>query len=546
MSLEFFRLGLGNQWKVNGFRERAGGLYPGKPGLWRPLWLMNVIEVWELLITHGGHPSARLNYEKYAIIADRERPCPGAVGSDNLLLVGYKHLRQSWFSGISLAVPVKVIENYSASGGVGLLPRMEGRKKKDCKQGDGSEAVHVVVEWSVPGLKQVSFDPTGKSFIPVQLSRVPQDRILQLCAMRAARRTGHNGVQACSSSDPGENHGMEQRRLGTSGIVVSEICMGTMTFGTQADRDTSFRIMDHALEQGVDFYDCAELYPVPPSPELVGLTESWVGDWLATKPRDSVIIATKVAGAAHGWFNPPVRNDKAALDRNHIRKAVEGSLERLKTDYIDLYQVHWPDHGMRPEDTLGALDELVREGKVRAIGVSNEDSYGLMKSLWASEMSGFARYDTVQNNFSLNNRRFEDELSEVSRREKVSLLPYSPLAGGVLSGKYNGGRRPMGARFTDYMDATAPRQRAMAERFANERCLTSTARFMAIAEEAGVHPVTMAVAWSKQHDFVASTIVGATSVNQLEVIFDAAGLVLKREVLERIDQVSREIPYPMG
>ena len=354
------------------------------------------------------------------------------------------------------------------------------------------------------------------------------------------------GVQACPPHDPGETGGMEKRRLGASGIVVSEICMGTMTFGTQADRDSSFRIMDRALEKGIDFFDCAELYPVPPSSELVGLTERWVGEWLSTKPRDSIIIGTKVAGAAHGWFNPPVRNDKAALDRNHIRKAVEGSLERLKTDYIDLYQVHWPDHGMRPEDTLGALDELVGEGKVRAIGVSNEDSYGLMKSLWTSEKHGLTRFDTIQNNFSLNNRRFEDELSEVSRREKVSLLPYSPLAGGVLSGKYNEGQRPEGARFTQYMTSTAPRQRAMAERFANQRCLASTARFIAVAEEAGIDPVTMAIAWSKQHDFVASTIAGATNEDQLDVIFDAAGLILEDEVLAGIDEVSREIPYPMG
>ncbi len=339
---------------------------------------------------------------------------------------------------------------------------------------------------------------------------------------------------------------MQQRRLGTSGIVVSEICMGTMTFGTQAEKEMSFRIMDRAFEAGIDFYDSAELYPVPPTAGLVGRTEDWVGEWLATKPRDGVIIATKVAGAAHGWFNPPVRNDKAALDRNHIRKAVEGSLQRLRTDYIDLYQVHWPDHGMRPEDTLGALDELVEEGKVRAIGVSNEDSYGMMKALWTSDAHGLARYDTIQNNFSLNNRRFEDELAEISRREQVSLLPYSPLAGGVLSGKYNDGKRPEGARFTHYMNATEPRQRAMAERFANGRCLESTDRFMGIAAEAGLHPVTMAIAWSKQHDFVASTIVGATHEDQLDVIFDAAGLELESGVLERIDEVSREIRYPMG
>ena len=339
---------------------------------------------------------------------------------------------------------------------------------------------------------------------------------------------------------------MQQRRLGTSGIVVSEICMGTMTFGTQAEKKMSFRIMDKAFDAGIDFFDNAELYPVPPSPDLVGLTEEWLGEWLESKPREGVIVATKVAGAAHGWFNPPVRHDKAALDRNHIRKAIEGSLRRLKTDYIDLYQVHWPDHGMRPEDSLEALDELVKEGKVRALGVSNEDCYGLMKALWTSETHGFTRYDTIQNNFSLNNRRFEDELAEVCRREKVSLIPYSPLAGGVLSGKYNDGKRPEGARFTQYMDATGERQRAMADRFANERCLASTARFLEIARSAGLHPVTLAVAWSKQHEFVASTIVGATHEDQLDPILAAAGLELSKEVLEQIDEVSRAIRYPMG
>lgn len=339
---------------------------------------------------------------------------------------------------------------------------------------------------------------------------------------------------------------MEQRRLGKSGIVVSEICMGTMTFGTQAEKEMSFRIMDKAFDAGIDFYDSAELYPVPPTPSLVGRTEEWVGEWLATKPRDGVIIATKIAGAAHGWFNPPVRNDKAALDRNHIRKAIEGSLTRLKTDYIDLYQVHWPDHGMRPEDTLEALDELVQEGKVRALGVSNEDSYGLMKALWTSEAHGLTRYDTIQNNFSLNNRRFEDELEEVCRREEVSLIPYSPLAGGVLTGKYNDGKRPEGARFTDYMNSSGPRQRAMVDRFANAQCLASTARFLEIAEGAGLHPVTLAIAWSKQHKCVASTIVGATHEDQLDDILAAAGLELPTEVLEQIDEVSREIRYPMG
>lgn len=337
---------------------------------------------------------------------------------------------------------------------------------------------------------------------------------------------------------------MQQRRLGRSGIVVSEICLGTMTFGTQADKAESFRIIDKAIDAGIDFLDTAEVYPVPPTAELAGLTEEWMGEWLKNIPREKVIIASKVAGAAHGWFNPPVRHGKAALDRVHLRRALEGSLHRLGTDYIDLYQVHWPDHGMRPEDTLEELDNFVREGKVRAIGCSNEDCYGLMKHLWSSDIHGFARYDTIQNNFSFNNRRFEDELAEVCRREDVSLIPYSPLAGGVLSGKYNNGT-PADARFAAYLKAPA-RQRAMAERFVNDRTLATTKRFVEIAEKNGLHPVTLATAWSKQHDFVASTIIGASKAEQLDPILAAAGLVLTPEILKDLDQISADIPYPMG
>lgn len=338
---------------------------------------------------------------------------------------------------------------------------------------------------------------------------------------------------------------MEKRRLGTSGIVVSEICMGTMTFGTQAKKDESLRIMDESVEEGIDFFDTAEVYPVPPTAELAGLTEKWVGEWLKGKPRESVIIATKIAGAAHGWFCPPIRHGKAALDRVHLRKALEGSLKRLGTDYVDLYQVHWPDHGMRAADTLEVLDEFVKEGKVRAIGLSNDDSYGVMKSLWTSEMEGLTRIDTIQNNFSLNNRRDEHELAECLRREKVSLLPYSPLAGGVLTGKYNEGV-PEGARFSEYLTTGGIRQRAMATRFVNERTIASTKQFGEIAKALDLDVTTLATAWSKQHDYVASTIVGVRLVEQMKPIIKAADLKLNDETLARIDKVSREIMYPMG
>ena len=234
-----------------------------------------------------------------------------------------------------------------------------------------------------------------------------------------------------------------------------------------------------------------------------------------------------------------------ALDRHNIMKAVDDSLTRLQTDYIDLYQTHWPDHDAPYDEMMDALDELVRAGKVRILGCSNETSWGLMKSLAASEKLGGARYHTIQNNFSLNNRRFEDELKQVCRQEGISLIPYSPLAGGVLSGKYQGGATPEGARFSRYLKMEG-RQAEMGRRFVNERSLAATERYLAIAEEAGLHPVTMATAWSKQHDFVASTIVGVSADDQLDPILAAIDLRLSDDVMTALHRVSRDILYPMG
>ena len=277
---------------------------------------------------------------------------------------------------------------------------------------------------------------------------------------------------------------MQRRRLGRSGITVSEICLGTMTFGAQADEAESFRIMDAAYERGVNFLDVAEIYPSRPAEETIGITEEIVGRWLKTKPRESVIVATKVTGPGHGWFPPPVRHAMTALDGHHIRTAIEGSLRRLQTDYLDLYQTHWPDHGMRYEDTLAVLTKLVDEGKVRVLGCSNETCWGVMKSLQASEKHTLRRYDTVQNNFSLINRRCESELAQVCRQEGLSLLPYSPLGGGVLTCKYCGdGDNPPGARFTDYLAEGGERQKRMAQRFVNPRTLETASRLGQIAKE---------------------------------------------------------------
>lgn len=303
--------------------------------------------------------------------------------------------------------------------------------------------------------------------------------------------------------------------------------------------------MDRAYDSGIDFFDAAEIYPVPPSVETYGLTEEIVGKWMKTKPRESVIIATKVTGPGHGWFVPPVRHGRTTLDRFQIMQAVEGSLKRLQTDYIDLYQTHWPDHGARYEDILEALTVLIRQGKVRVSGCSNETSWGVMKSLWTAEQHGLSRYDSIQNNFSIINRRCENELAQVCRRENVALLPYSPLGGGVLTGKYANDSFPEGARFTSYRNA-GERQQKMMKRFLNDRTCKTVELLKPIAADIGVTLTALAVAWSRQHDFVASTIIGATTVEQLDQSLAAKDLILDAETMARIDEIDAAIPNPLG
>ena len=338
---------------------------------------------------------------------------------------------------------------------------------------------------------------------------------------------------------------MKRNRLGQSSLVVSEICMGTMTFGSMADEPTSLQILDKAFDAGVNFLDVAEMYPVPPNEKWVGRSEEICGKWLGGRRRDSVIVATKVVGPGGGWFIGPLRSGNTGLDRWNIERAVEESLRRLGTDYIDLYQTHWPDPDYPIDQTMEALDRVVQAGKVRYVGCSNQTAYGLTRSLWASDAGATVRYETIQNNFSILNRRFEDELAEVCRREKVSLLPYSPLAGGVLSGKYQDGAWPDGARFTSYRQDPV-RGKAMTARFVNEGTLRSAERFAEIAAEHGMSLATLAIAWSLAHDFVGSTIIGATHPDQLDDTLAAAGKTIPVEALERINAISREIRYPMG
>jgi len=339
---------------------------------------------------------------------------------------------------------------------------------------------------------------------------------------------------------------MEYRYIGKSGLRVTSICLGTMTFGTTTSKEEAFQIMDKAYDRGINFFDTAELYPVPPTAQKAGLTEEIVGEWLKTKPRESIILATKVAGAASGWFVPPMRHGLTAIDSFHIKKAVEGSLKKLQTDYIDLYQMHWPDTVVPIEESLKAFDELVREGKVRYIGTSNDSAYGLTKANETSKNKGLARFESIQNNFSLLNPRFHDELANVCRKENISLLPYSPIAGGVLSGKYNGDFYPEDCRFGIYKNNKSKRVQAMADRFVNDKTIEATNRYMQLAKEYGISPVTLAVAYSKHFDFIASTIIGARKLSQLDESFAALDFKIDAQLMSEIEKIQKDILYPMG
>ena len=339
---------------------------------------------------------------------------------------------------------------------------------------------------------------------------------------------------------------MDFRYIGKSGLRVSSICMGTMTFGSSTTRQEAFKILDKAYENGINFFDTAEIYPVPPKKSYEGTTELIVGEWLKTKPRDSIILATKVSGAASGWFVPTTRHGLTAIDSFHIKKAVEGSLKRLEADYIDLYQMHWPDTIVPIEESLRAFDDLVREGKVRYIGTSNDTAYGLTKANETSKNKNLTRFESIQNNFSLLNPRFLDELSTVCKNENISLLPYSPIGGGVLSGKYNNNFFPEDARFTAYVRHESPRVQAQATRFVNDKTKEATARYMSLAKEYGISPVTLAVAYSKHFDFVASTIIGARTLSQVDESLAAFKFKIDAELMKKIEEIQKGILYPMG
>lgn len=339
---------------------------------------------------------------------------------------------------------------------------------------------------------------------------------------------------------------MRYRRIGRSPIFVSEIGLGTMNFGHQCSKETSKKILDTAVSMGVNLIDTAEIYPVPSTKEGYGLSEEILGDWLKTKDRDSVIISSKAAGPAHAWYRSPARSGMASLDRVHLRKALEGSLRRLNTDYIDIYQAHWPDHGMCMEELLEVFNDFVTEGKIRVFGCSNETSWGLMKGLWLSDTKKFnRRVEFIQNNYSFNNRRFEDELAEVCLYEEISLIAYSPLSGGVLTGKYNHDDQQDKYRFNNYLLIGQDRQQSIAQRYVNPRTLLSAQHFCNVAQQEGVHPATLAIAWVNSSDFVASSLVGASLGDHLKDTLKALDYQISSDAFHELEKISSSIPYPM-
>ncbi|EKO3974606.1 NADP(H)-dependent aldo-keto reductase [Vibrio fluvialis] len=335
---------------------------------------------------------------------------------------------------------------------------------------------------------------------------------------------------------------MQYTKLPHSSLEISKLCLGTMTFGEQNTQAEAFSQLDYALERGINFIDTAEMYPVPPKAETQGKTEEFIGNWLEKSgKREKVVLATKVAGPR----NVPYIRENMALDHRHIHQAIDDSLSRLKTDYIDLYQLHWPQRQTNtfgqlnypyPDqqeevtliETLEALSDLVRMGKVRYIGVSNETPWGLMTYLRLAEKHDLPRMVSIQNPYNLLNRSFEVGLSEISHYEGVKLLAYSPMAFGVLSGKYLNGARPTGARCSLF---------ERFQRYFTPQGLKATEAYVNLAREFGLDPAQMALAFVNRRPFVASNIIGATNLQQLKSNIDSLELELSEELLLKIQEI---------
>jgi aryl-alcohol dehydrogenase-like predicted oxidoreductase len=348
---------------------------------------------------------------------------------------------------------------------------------------------------------------------------------------------------------------MEYRKLGNTGVEVSLIGLGTMTWGEQNTEREAHEQIDYALDHGVTLIDAAEMYPVPPRPETQGSTERYIGTWLAQhrSAREKIVLATKIAGPARQPHNPRhIRGEGNQFDRKNLTEALNDSLKRLQTEYVDLYQLHWPDRstmtfgrGAYPwvedaytvpiEETLSVLAEFVKEGKVRHIGVSNETPWGVAQFLRAAEKLDLPRIVSIQNPYSLLNRTFEAGLSEFTHRDGVGLLAYSPLAFGWLSGKYEGGARPAGARITLF---------ERFQRYSKPQSLQAISRYVELAKHHGLSPAQLALAFVNSRPFMTSNLIGATSLAQLKENIASVNVKLSPEVLAEIDALHERQPNP--
>ncbi len=343
---------------------------------------------------------------------------------------------------------------------------------------------------------------------------------------------------------------MNYKKLGNTNIDVSTICLGTMTWGEQNSEAEGFEQMDYALSQGVNFWDTAELYAIPPKESTYGKTEEVIGNWFEkTKKRSEVVLATKVAGPGLDW----IRGGGNQYDEKNLNDAVNGSLKRLKTDYIDLYQLHWPERKSnffgrlgyqhkdendwnRFEDILNSFDKIIKSGKIRYVGLSNETAWGLSKFLEISKLNNLPRMMSVQNPYSLLNRSYEIGLAEVSIREKSGLLAYSPLAFGYLTGKYLNGKLPKNSRMKMFGNQFV--------RYKTDNGQLAVVKYNQIANKYGLNFAQMSLKFCELQPFMTSVIIGATTMDQLKTDIESVNINLSEEVINEINEVQKIYPNP--
>lgn len=340
---------------------------------------------------------------------------------------------------------------------------------------------------------------------------------------------------------------MKFRKLGNTNLDVSIICLGTMSYGEQNTEEDAHEQLTYAVENGVNFIDTAEMYAIPPKEETQGLTEKYIGSWIKKyKKRDKYYVATKVAGPGMDYVR-----DGSRLNRKHIKQAINDSLKRLQTDYIDLYQVHWPErksnffgklgyehsneNGTPIEETLDALSDAVKEGKIRFIGVSNETPWGIMEYLKLSMNKAQPKIVSIQNPYSLLNRIYEVGLAEISHRENIGLLAYSPLGFGVLTGKYQK-KYPKNSRLDLFGDWFT--------RYSNEACSKAVDEYIKIARDYKMTTAQLSLAFVNTRSFVTSNIIGATTMSQLKENIESINVEMNDEIIERLNQVHNANPNP--